>query len=94
MNSINAALIFECLSYSIRLDIYRLLVKKGTEGMVAGEIGVSRRISLTIALSARRNAARRRLTANGQHPEHVASCQSPPANRSRSLTPHAIAHLS
>ncbi len=41
MNSINAALIFECLSYSVRLDIYRLLVKKGTEGMVAGEIAAT-----------------------------------------------------
>lgn len=30
--------IFESLSSGVRLDVYRLLVKKGVEGMVAGEI--------------------------------------------------------
>ena len=30
--------IFESLSSGVRLDVFRLLVKKGTEGMVAGEI--------------------------------------------------------
>lgn len=33
-----ATTIFESLASGIRLDIYRLLVKKGEEGMVAGEI--------------------------------------------------------
>lgn len=33
-----ATAIFESLSSGVRLDVYRLLVKKGTEGMVAGEI--------------------------------------------------------
>lgn len=33
-----ATTIFESLSSGVRLDVYRLLVKKGTEGMVAGEI--------------------------------------------------------
>jgi DNA-binding transcriptional ArsR family regulator len=30
--------IFESLSSGVRLDVYKLLVKAGTEGMVAGEI--------------------------------------------------------
>lgn len=30
--------IFESLSSGLRLDVYRLLVRKGMEGMVAGEI--------------------------------------------------------
>ncbi|MFN4360758.1 MAG: ArsR/SmtB family transcription factor [Hylemonella sp.] len=33
-----ATAIFETLSSGVRLDVYRLLVKKGAEGMVAGEI--------------------------------------------------------
>ncbi len=33
-----ATSIFECLSSSVRLEGYRLLVKKGAEGMAAGEI--------------------------------------------------------
>jgi len=33
-----ATMIFESLSSGLRLDVYRLLVKQGTHGMVAGEI--------------------------------------------------------
>jgi ArsR family transcriptional regulator, arsenate/arsenite/antimonite-responsive transcriptional repressor len=33
--------IFESLSSSLRLDVYRLLVRKGLEGMVAGEIATT-----------------------------------------------------
>lgn len=33
-----ATTIFESLSSGLRLDVYRLLVRKGMEGMVAGEI--------------------------------------------------------
>lgn len=33
-----ATTIFESLSSGVRLDAYRLLVKKGAQGMVAGEI--------------------------------------------------------
>ncbi len=33
-----AVTIFESLSSAIRLDVYRLLVRKGPQGMVAGEI--------------------------------------------------------
>ncbi len=39
MKKITATTIFESLSSGVRLDVYRLLVKKGTDGMVAGEIG-------------------------------------------------------
>ena len=33
-----ATTVFESLASGIRLDVYRLLVRKGTEGLVAGEI--------------------------------------------------------
>ncbi len=36
-----ATLVFESLSSGIRLDVYRLLVKKGSAGMVAGEIATT-----------------------------------------------------
>jgi len=39
MNKSIAVSVFESLSAGIRLDVYRLLVKKGPEGMVAVEIG-------------------------------------------------------
>ena len=39
MQKFTATTIFESLSSSVRLDVYRLLVKNGPEGMVAGEIG-------------------------------------------------------
>ncbi len=38
MKKSTATAIFESLSSGIRLDVYRLLVNKGAEGMVAGEI--------------------------------------------------------
>jgi ArsR family transcriptional regulator, arsenate/arsenite/antimonite-responsive transcriptional repressor len=38
MDKSTAIAIFESLSSGVRLDAYRLLVKKGTDGMVAGEI--------------------------------------------------------
>ncbi len=38
MEQKTATTIFEALSSPIRLDIYRLLVKHGLEGLVAGEI--------------------------------------------------------
>jgi len=33
-----AVTVFETLSSGVRLDVYRLLVRKGVDGMVAGEI--------------------------------------------------------
>lgn len=38
MNTSSAIVVFESLSSGVRLDIYRLLVKAGPQGMVAGEI--------------------------------------------------------
>lgn len=39
VNTSSATKVFESLSSGVRLDIYRLLVKAGPPGMVAGEIG-------------------------------------------------------
>lgn len=38
MDKTSATSIFESLASAIRLDVYRLLVRKGTAGLVAGEI--------------------------------------------------------
>ena len=38
MEKSSAAQVFESLSSGIRLDVYRLLVKQGSAGMVAGQI--------------------------------------------------------
>ena len=40
MEKNTATNIFESLSSGVRLDVFRLLVKLGTEGMVAGEIAI------------------------------------------------------
>lgn len=39
MDNQRATSIFDCLASAIRLEIYRLLVKTGPQGLVAGEIG-------------------------------------------------------
>lgn len=39
MDKSNALLALAALSQSTRLDVFRLLVKAGTDGMLAGEIG-------------------------------------------------------
>jgi DNA-binding transcriptional ArsR family regulator len=36
-----AVTVFETLSSGVRLDVYRLLVRKGMDGMVAGEIATA-----------------------------------------------------
>ncbi|WP_256666417.1 MULTISPECIES: helix-turn-helix domain-containing protein [unclassified Pseudomonas] len=38
MKKTTATSIFESLSSGLRLDVYRLLVKQGSAGLVAGEI--------------------------------------------------------
>lgn len=38
MDTLSATSVFESLSSSVRLDIYRLLVKTGPDGLVAGEM--------------------------------------------------------
>ncbi|NNM51907.1 MAG: helix-turn-helix transcriptional regulator [Pseudomonadales bacterium] len=47
MNKITATAVFESLASGIRLDIYRLLVKKEKEGIVAGEIAATLEIPPT-----------------------------------------------
>lgn len=41
MNNDTAATILESLAFGVRLDIYRLLVKKGPDGLVAGDIAAT-----------------------------------------------------
>ena len=41
MDKLLATTVFESLSSGVRLDIYRLLVKAGPQGMVAGEIATT-----------------------------------------------------
>lgn len=41
MDKRTATSIFESLASGVRLDVYRLLVKTGPEGLVAGEIGAT-----------------------------------------------------
>jgi DNA-binding transcriptional ArsR family regulator len=41
MKKTTATTVFESLSSGVRLDVFRLLVKKGTQGMVAGEIAAT-----------------------------------------------------
>ncbi len=38
MNKVTAVTIFESLASGVRLEVYRLLVRNGAEGVVAGEI--------------------------------------------------------
>jgi ArsR family transcriptional regulator len=59
MDKITATTAFESLSSGIRLDVYRLLVKQGLEGMVAGEIASTLAIpptNLSFHLKAMTNA--------------------------------------
>jgi len=41
MDKFTATSVFESLSSGVRLDVFRLLVKQGMEGMVAGEIAAT-----------------------------------------------------
>ena len=41
MRKTTAVTIFESLASGVRLDVYRLLVRKGLEGMVAGDIAAA-----------------------------------------------------
>ncbi len=41
MDKLTATSIFESLSSGVRLDVFRLLVKKGLDGMVAGDIATT-----------------------------------------------------
>lgn len=41
MDKLTAVSIFESLSSGVRLDVYRLLVRQGPKGLVAGEIATA-----------------------------------------------------
>ena len=59
MDKNTATTAFESLSSGVRLDVFRLLVKQGLEGMVAGEIGATLAIpptNLSFHLKAMTNA--------------------------------------
>lgn len=59
MDKNTATTAFESLSSGVRLDVFRLLVKQGLEGMVAGEIGTTLAIpptNLSFHLKAMTNA--------------------------------------
>ena len=47
MDKKSATLVFESLASGVRLDVYRLLVKTGPIGMVAGEIAATLEIPPT-----------------------------------------------
>ena len=47
MDKLLATTVFESLASGVRLDIYRLLVKAGPQGMVAGEIGSALEVAPT-----------------------------------------------
>ncbi len=59
MDKITATTAFESLSSGVRLDVFRLLVKQGLTGMVAGEIAATLNIpptNLSFHLKAMTNA--------------------------------------
>lgn len=47
MDKQSATLVFESLASGVRLDVYRLLVKTGPQGLVAGEIATTLEIPPT-----------------------------------------------
>ncbi|EAW0681349.1 ArsR/SmtB family transcription factor [Salmonella enterica] len=47
MQKQTATTIFESLASGVRLDVYRLLIRMGTEGMVAGEIAAELNLPAT-----------------------------------------------
>lgn len=47
MDKLAATTVFESLSSGVRLDIYRLLVKVGPQGMVAGQIATTLAVAPT-----------------------------------------------
>ena len=71
-----ATTIFESLSSGVRLDAYRLLVKKGTDGMVAGEIASALDIpptNLSFHLKALTQAGLVSVTAEGRYQRYRAN---------------------
>lgn len=71
-----ATTIFESLSSGVRLDVYRLLVKQGAEGMVAGEIASTLEIpptNLSFHLKALTRAEMLAVTQEGRYQRYRAN---------------------
>lgn len=76
MNKTAAILIFESLSSGVRLDVFRLLVKKGLDGMVAGEIASTLNIpptNLSFHLKAMTHAGMVSVTQEGRYQRYRAN---------------------
>lgn len=71
-----ATSVFESLASGVRLDIYRLLVKTGPQGMVAGEIGVALEVpptNLSFHLKALTHAQLVSVTQEGRYQRYRAN---------------------
>jgi DNA-binding transcriptional ArsR family regulator len=71
-----ATSVFEALSSGIRLDVYRLLVTKGTAGLVAGEIAAALEIpptNLSFHLKALTQAGLLRVEQEGRYQRYRAN---------------------
>lgn len=47
MDKITATSVFESLASGVRLDVFRLLIKTGPQGLVAGEIAATLQLPAT-----------------------------------------------
>lgn len=76
MDKITATSVFESLSSGVRLDVFRLLVRKGLDGMVAGEIATTLDIpptNLSFHLKAMTHAGMVTVTQEGRYQRYRAN---------------------
>lgn len=76
MDKQTATTVFESLSSGVRLDVFRLLVKKGLDGMVAGEIASTLDIpptNLSFHLKAMTHAGMVNVTQEGRYQRYRAN---------------------
>jgi DNA-binding transcriptional ArsR family regulator len=76
VEKLHATTVFESLASGVRLDAFRLLVKKGTEGMVAGEISAALEIpptNLSFHLKAMTHAGLVNVTQEGRFQRYRAN---------------------
>ena len=76
MDKTTATTAFESLSSGVRLDVFRLLVKQGLDGMVAGEIATILDIpptNLSFHLKAMTNAGMVTVTQEGRYQRYRAN---------------------
>lgn len=76
MDNIKATTVFESLSSTVRLDAFRLLVKQGLDGMVAGEIASALNIpanNLSFHLKAMTHAGMVSVTQEGRFQRYRAN---------------------